>query len=193
VSNTRGKARETILESAETLVKEHGAATVTVEAVAKAAGTAKGLIHYHFKTKQGLLSAVADRLTESRTKKWADALKPGAQISPAERSWQLLTNESATGVTLAWQTLLCLEAEFSDHRAKAHVSEFSSSLGTALARLFKEDMGLTPTVPVGEIGWLMTAVIDGVGLQLSSGAGGEELQGAYAASWLGMLSLTTPA
>ena len=193
MSSNRGKARETILQSAEALVKKHGAAAVTVEAVAKAAGTAKGLIHYHFKTKQGLLSAVADRLCDSRTTEWTKALRPGAPASAAERSWQLLTSESATGVVLAWQTLLSVEADHPDQRAKEHIGKFSRGLGAALARLLRQDMGLVPTIPIGEIGWLMAAVIDGVGLQLLSGAAPDELHGAYAASWLGILSLTRAA
>jgi AcrR family transcriptional regulator len=193
VSKQRGKARETILESAESLVKKHGATAVTVDAVAKAAGAAKGLVHYHFKTKQGLLSAVAERLTTSRTSKWKAALRPGAAESAAESSWQLLTIESASGVTLAWQTLLHPGSAVPDQAATSHVSDFSSSLGSALSQLFADDMGLVPTVPTAEIGWLMAAVIDGVGLQLLAGVSEEQLHGAYAAAWLGLLALTAPA
>ncbi|UCG86225.1 MAG: TetR/AcrR family transcriptional regulator [Gemmatimonadota bacterium] len=193
MSRQRGKARETIIESAEALVRKHGAAAVTVEAVAKAAGTAKGLVHYHYKTKQGLLGAVADRLTASRTSSWANALRPGAAESAAEASWRLLTRESATGVALAWQTLLHSGSTLPDQAAKSRLCAFSSSLGTALTQLFADDMGLVPTVPTAEIGWLMAAVVDGVGLQLLAGVGEEQLHGAYAAAWLGLLALAAPA
>ena len=193
MSKQRGNARATILESAEALVKKHGATSVTVDAVAKAAGAAKGLVRYHFKTKQGLLTAVADRLTASRTSKWRSALRPGAAESAAESSWQLLTRESTSGVTLAWQTLLNSGSALPDQAAKSHVSDFSNALGSALAQLFADDMGLVPTVPTSEIGWLMAAVVDGVGLQLLAGAAEEQLHGAYAAAWLGLLALTAPA
>jgi AcrR family transcriptional regulator len=193
MSKQRGKARETILQSATELVREYGAATVTVEAVAKKAGTAKGLVHYHFKTKQGLLSAVADQITKARIDSWSAVLEPGVAASAPERSWTLLERESATGVTLAWQTLLCAGAALPVSAAKSHVSHFSSSLGAALTRLLSDDMGLVPTVPSAEIGWLMASVVDGVGLQLLAGAEPEQLHGAYAAGWLGLLALTSPA
>lgn len=195
MSRQRGKAREAIIESAEALVRKNGAGAVTIEEVAKAAGTAKGLVHYHFKTKQGLLSAVADRLAASRIDNWATALRPGAPESAAETSWRLLTEEAATGVILAWQTLLYTgaNANLPDQTAKLHASNFSNSLGTALTQLFADDMGLIPTIPTPEIGWLMAAVIDGIGLQLLAGIREERLYGTYAAGWLGLLALTTQA
>jgi len=189
----RGQARETILQSAEGLVRKHGAGAVTVEAVAKAAGSAKGLVHYHFKTKIGLLGAVLDRLSQTRIRAWLAALEPGAQQSAVERSWSLLTEESVGGTVLAWHTLIQSGEVFADHSVKSVVNEFSRSLGDALVRLLEEDMRLVPTVPNEEIGWLITAVIDGIGLQLLGGASEDELQGAYAAAWLGILSLTIPA
>ena len=189
----RGQARETILQSAEGLVRKCGASAVTVEAVAKAAGSAKGLVHYHFKTKLGLLGAVLDRLAQARTRAWLTALEPRAAQSAAERSWNLLTDESVNGITLAWHTLLQSGDVFADQPVKNVVNEFSRSLGNALVRLLKEDMRLVPTVPNEEIGWFMTAVIDGIGLQLLAGASEQELQEAYATAWLGVLSLTTPA
>ena len=188
----RGKARETILQSAEGLVKERGASAVTVEAVAKAAGSAKGLVHYHFKTKLGLLGAVMERIAQSRTREWLAALEPGSPQSAAERSWNLLTDESVNGVTLAWHTLLQSGDVFVDQSVKNIVNKFSRALGDAFVRLLKEDMHLAPTVPNEEVGWLMTAVIDGIGMQLLAGASEQELQGAYAAAWLGVLSLTVP-
>jgi AcrR family transcriptional regulator len=164
-----------------------------VEAVAKTAGSAKGLVHYHFKTKLGLLGAVLDRVAKTRTREWLVALEPGAPQSAVERSWNLLTEESTSGAVLAWHTLLQSGDVFTDRSVKSVVNEFSQSLGDALVRLLKEDMRLVPTVPSDEIGWLMTAVIDGIGLQLLAGASESELQGAYAAAWLGILSLMTPA
>jgi len=188
----RGQARETILQSAEGLVRKRGASAITVEAVAKAAGSAKGLIHYHFKTKLGLLGAVLDRLAQTRTSAWLAALEPGAPQSAVERSWNLLTDESGSGVILAWHTLLQSGEVFADRSVRSVANEFRRSLGGALVRLLEEDMRLVPTVPNEEIGGLMTAVTDGIGLQLLAGASEQELQGAYAAAWLGILSLTTP-
>jgi hypothetical protein len=46
------------------------------------------------------------------------------------------------------------------------------------------------TVPDVEIGWLLGAVVDGMGLRLTGGGDRAQLEGAYAAAWLGVLSLT---
>jgi AcrR family transcriptional regulator len=188
----RGQARETILGCAEALVRERGAGAVTVEAVAKAAGSAKGLVHYHFKTKAGLLSAVLERLAESRASEWTEALKAGAPKSAVERSWELLTEESASGVALAWHTLLQSRDLLADHVVKKVADDFRRTVGDCVVHLLDVEMDLSPTVPAEEVGWLMTAVIDGIGLQLIAGASEAELHGAYAAAWLGVLSLTSP-
>lgn len=58
-------ARERILEAAERVVSEVGAARVTLEGVAHAAGVSKGGLLYHFPSKEALLSALAQRYVES--------------------------------------------------------------------------------------------------------------------------------
>jgi AcrR family transcriptional regulator len=85
-----GEARAKILECAEELVRRKGANAVTVEAVAKAAGSAKGLVHYHFKTKKGLLSAVAGRLSQSRIESWSAAFESESPNQAIDQSWKLL-------------------------------------------------------------------------------------------------------
>jgi TetR/AcrR family acrAB operon transcriptional repressor len=73
----RGEARQRILDSALQLVRENGAEAMSIEAVAAAAGSAKGLVHYHFKTKQGLLSAVAEKLAEQLGKGFCCTFRTG--------------------------------------------------------------------------------------------------------------------
>ncbi|UCD23830.1 MAG: TetR/AcrR family transcriptional regulator [Gemmatimonadota bacterium] len=188
----RGQAHDTILQAAVELVKERGASAITVDAVAKAAGSAKGLVHYHFKTKLGLLGAVTERIAQARERNWIAALEPGVAQSAVERSWDLLTSESTSGVTLAWQSLLQSGDALTDHSVKSLAARFSRTLGDAFVQYLEVEMELEPTVPNEEVGWLMTAVIDGVGLQMLAGAKADELQGAFAAAWLGLLSLTEP-
>jgi hypothetical protein len=69
---------------------------------------------------------------------------------------------------------------------------FSTAIAEAAHRLLKE-LGLAPTVPSEELGLLLAGVVHGMGLQLASGTEPQRLQGAYAAAWLGVLSLTQPA
>jgi AcrR family transcriptional regulator len=186
------EARAKILECAVELVRKKGAHSVTVEAVAKAAESAKGLVHYHFKTKKGLLSAVAHELSQSRIQNWSAAFDSKSPTQAIDRSWRLLTKESANGTLRAWLTLVGSRESLADQSTNQALREFSESVGSMLLRMLEDDMGLRPTVPADEIGHLMVAVIDGIGLQLLGGAETDSLQGSYAAAWLGLLSLTEP-
>lgn len=53
--------RDKVLDAAEAVVAETGAAALTIDAVAKAAGITKGGVQYCFGTKEGLLTAMLDR------------------------------------------------------------------------------------------------------------------------------------
>ncbi|HEX7012387.1 MAG TPA: TetR/AcrR family transcriptional regulator [Steroidobacteraceae bacterium] len=58
-------ARDRILEAAERVVGETGAAKLTLDAVAQAAGVSKGGLLYHYPTKEALLGALAERYVRS--------------------------------------------------------------------------------------------------------------------------------
>ena len=60
----KGGMRERILESADRIARESGAANVALDAVAANAGVSKGGLLYHFPSKQALLSALVDRHVE---------------------------------------------------------------------------------------------------------------------------------
>jgi len=59
-----GSARERVLEAAERVVSETGAARLTLDAVAQAAGVSKGGLLYHFPSKESLLAALAKRYVD---------------------------------------------------------------------------------------------------------------------------------
>jgi AcrR family transcriptional regulator len=58
-------ARARILEAAERVVADVGAARVTLDVVAQAAGVSKGGLLYHFPSKESLLTALAQRYVDS--------------------------------------------------------------------------------------------------------------------------------
>jgi AcrR family transcriptional regulator len=60
-----GPARERVLEAAERVVSEVGAARLTLDAVSQAAGVSKGGLLYHFPSKESLLTALAQRYVDS--------------------------------------------------------------------------------------------------------------------------------
>lgn len=60
----RGSNRGRIVEAAERLVSEEGAAHLTLDAVAGDAGVSKGGLLYHFPSKEALLEGMLERLLE---------------------------------------------------------------------------------------------------------------------------------
>lgn len=58
----RPDSRQAILDAAETIVGQSGAARMTLDAVAKRSGVSKGGLIYHFPTKEALLQAMIDRM-----------------------------------------------------------------------------------------------------------------------------------
>jgi AcrR family transcriptional regulator len=60
-----GSARERVLEAAERVVTDVGAARLTLDGVAQAAGVSKGGLLYHFPSKESLLGALAQRYVDS--------------------------------------------------------------------------------------------------------------------------------
>jgi AcrR family transcriptional regulator len=60
-----GSARERVIEAAERVVAEVGAARLTLDAVAQSAGVSKGGLLYHFPSKESLLVALSHRYVDS--------------------------------------------------------------------------------------------------------------------------------
>ena len=188
----RGEARERILECAEALIKQQGADAMSIESVAVAAGSAKGLVHYHFKTKQGLMSAVAERLADARVIRWKVAFEAPSAQEVVQQTWSLLTKESGDGTVQAWQSLVGVGERLTDGLAKKLRDDFSEHLCTSLTSMLRNELGLTPTITDSEIGRLLEVVVDGMGFQLTSGTEEAVLEGAYSAAWLSILGLTQP-
>lgn len=60
----RPNSREAMLDAAQNVVLEGGAAKLTLDAVARRAGVSKGGVMYNFPTKEALLKAMVERLVE---------------------------------------------------------------------------------------------------------------------------------
>ncbi len=69
------QARARIVEASRGLLLETGLDGWTVDGVARRAGCAKGLVHYHFGTKGALLSATAEQLASGRWRRISSGLQ----------------------------------------------------------------------------------------------------------------------
>lgn len=109
-SNTEERRTE-IVEAMLRVMARQGYAKASVAAVAREAGLAPGLLHYHFRTKQEILLALIERLAQSvaarfersrartpegRVHAWIDAhLAQGEGAEPAAVAcWVALGNEA---------------------------------------------------------------------------------------------------
>ena len=95
-SNTKQRKQE-IIDALLRVMAERGYEKASIQAIAKEAGLAPGLIHYHFKTKQeillGLVNWIASEATERLEKMEKEAADPWDKLS------SFLNARLATGET----------------------------------------------------------------------------------------------
>jgi AcrR family transcriptional regulator len=58
------ESRERLLQGAIDLISERGYAATSVDSICRHAGTAKTALYWHFKSKEGLLNAIIERVNE---------------------------------------------------------------------------------------------------------------------------------
>jgi AcrR family transcriptional regulator len=82
------ESRERLLQGAIDLISERGYAATSVDAICRHAGTAKTALYWHFKSKEGLLNAIIERVNED----WITEISRSIDSigEPAERLDQLL-------------------------------------------------------------------------------------------------------
>lgn len=98
-----------IIAAAAHVVRQGGLTDWTVEAVARKAGCAKGLVLYHFGTKAALLIDLATRIRQERLERRIGALSVGGAPG-LDRLWQVLVTDTEDGTTAAWLGLVALAA-----------------------------------------------------------------------------------
>lgn len=166
--------KDTILRAAVEVLALHGLNNWTIEEVANRAHCAKGLVNYHFRSKQELLTQAAETIRYDRiARRTAAARTPGS--AALDRLWATLVGEVDSGWFGAWVSLLAADDRYrsagaeTDGDALRYIANLSRSLGL--------DGELEPATP------LIRAVLDGVELRLLQGARRTELENAYHRFW----------
>lgn len=77
------ESRERLLRGAIDLIAERGYSATSVDAICRHAGTAKTALYWHFKSKEGLLNAIIERVNEDWIREISESTN--AVGSPAER------------------------------------------------------------------------------------------------------------
>ena len=174
----RNGLKDTILDAAMRVLLREGLRGWSVDLVAKEAGSSKGLVHYHHRTRQALLREVAARLGAGHWEGRLQALDKASGAAALDRLWEALVEEVRSG---AWAAILSLRTERGLLESMPDDSARLKSLGAALARA----LDLSPPLP--DETRLVAANLDGLELMLLGGAGEAPTREAYHRLWLAVL------
>ncbi|HET9293213.1 MAG TPA: helix-turn-helix domain-containing protein [Gemmatimonadales bacterium] len=170
--------KDEISDAAARVLVRDGLRDWSVDRVARAAGCAKGLVHYHHGTKRALLQAVAARLESAHWQRRLDSLAGSQGADALDALWQALVAEVASG---EWEAVLSLRSDPEFTPASTGdalaLERFSASLAAALdlPRRASDEMRL------------VAAALDGLQLALHRGGDPIPLREAYHRLWLAVL------
>jgi AcrR family transcriptional regulator len=149
--------RTAILDAAVHTLKRVGLEGFTVGGVARRAGVVKGLVLYHYGSRNRLLRAAAAEIAADRATRLRDALGEGAGAAAVDGCWAELRRQAEDGTARAWLGLC--SAGIID-RAGAHE-------------------GWDETA--------RQALLDGCAIALAAGAPVADVRDSYHALWLALI------
>jgi AcrR family transcriptional regulator len=167
--------KDAILGAAVEVLVIHGLNNWTIEEVANRAHCAKGLVNYHYRSKQGLLIQAAETLRDDRAAHRLAAVQShGAQA--VDRLWGTLRAEVESGWFAAWASLVTADTAL----RKAAVERPADGATVAAALSHSLDLGhqLVPRAT------LIQAALNGLELALLQGVPAAEAEEAYHRFWL---------
>ena len=171
--------KDAILGAAIEVIALHGLTNWTVEEVANRAHCAKGLINYHYRSKQELLKLAAETVRDDRSaRRLAAVQRPGSEA--LDQLWAVLIQEVESGWFAAWVSLLAADDPL--RKATAEQPEQTSAFAAALSR----SLGLGADLAAQ--GALLQAGLDGLQLRLLQGASVAETEEAYHNFWLAVIA-----
>ena len=172
--------QQRIVEAARATLVQEGLAGWTMERVAREAGCAKGLVHYHFRTKAELIAVVAASLRRERAGRRIDAFRARGAAA-LDALWQVLVREVATGEAAAWLSLASLPERPVRDALLASREELERLGAAASASLESAELS-EPALR------MLLAALDGLQLPLVLGEDAEPVREAFDRIWLTALS-----
>jgi AcrR family transcriptional regulator len=176
-----------LLDSASEILCERGAAAISVQRVADAAGTSKALVHYHFPGKDALLVSCIERLATQLAEAEGDALSGSQAASALSDLWQALMAPRARGWRRALLSLTIGATPAMGAALAAVAVRRHAAAARVLARL-EALLGFAPSIPRGTVAAAYVALVDGLTLDHAIETDTRQRQ-AFDAFWLAVLSL----
>jgi AcrR family transcriptional regulator len=188
IASTRGAAAGRILEATSACIIQKGAADVSLQDVAEAAGVSKALIHYHFHDKGELLARLVEWLRAGLVARQTTALSGVSANAALDALWQWLSDELERGDLRALLDLSLVQGEAVQLAIRATAAARREAANTVTTQLF-EALALRPRVPAALIADAFVAFVDGLALD-SVVAPERNARVSFDVFWLAMLGLT---
>lgn len=171
--------KDAILGAAIDVIALHGLNNWTVEEVANRAHCAKGLVNYHYRSKQDLLVRASETLRDDRiARRLAAIAMPGS--AALDRLWTVLVQEVDSGWCAAWLSLLASDGPL--RTASSERPSDMESFALAISRSLGLGDQLKSQAP------LIQSALDGLQIRLLQGASAGETEEAYHRFWVGVLA-----
>lgn len=168
--------KHSIIAASTSLLTRRGLAGWTIDEVATDAHCAKGLVLYHFQTKQALLDRSAEGLVAGIHEERIQALGGGAGPAGLDRLWRALVLEVESGRFAASMSLRAMGLPTG---AAASHEGLRAAVATSL--------DVAPEV-LAE-GVAIAAMLDGLALQLLARRPEDQVREAYDQLWVSMVTL----
>ena len=170
--------KEAILGAAVEVVVLHGLNNWTVEEVANRAHCAKGLVNYHYRSKNDLLVQSAETVRDDRAARRFASVQASGTLA-LDRLWSVLVQEVESGWFGAWLSFLASEGPL---RQAATATIRDADLFTA---------ALSRALHVGDLAEKASSILaalDGFQLRLLQGASSRATEEDYHRFWIGVLN-----
>jgi AcrR family transcriptional regulator len=187
-TGTRGAAAGRILEATSACIVQKGAADVSLQDVAEAAGVSKALIHYHFHDKGELLARLVEWLRAGLVARQATALTGVSGSAALDALWQWLSDELDRGDLRALLDLTLVQGDAVQAAVRITAMERRTASAEVIGELCTM-LGLTPRVPAELLGDAFVAFVDGLALDRVVEPE-RNARVSFDVFWLAMLSLT---
>lgn len=170
-------ATDRILAAAGTMIARYGYAEATFEKIAKQAGVSRGLLHYHFQTKEQMFARVLARNLDGANVMLREIIE-GADSAEAlaEQMTNALARLKADNPNHFAVFLEGLGAARSSQIVRKELSrsyfEFRATLRDGLQDMIARGV-ISPTLPAPTIAVMFMSILDGLSLALATVAGSE--------------------
>ncbi len=162
-------ARQTVLDTALKVLAEKGLANTSIQDIADAAGVSKGVVHYHFESKDELLERVLELACLGIEQRVVAVFEQDGM--PIERIRRGLAEMWAVRRDGAPEMRVLTELHMHARQNPAMRKAFKAALIKARGVMIEVGlgalmaMGLKPKVPVNVIPRMIMATLDGLALQ----------------------------